>query len=153
VTSPENAPAVLTPTQRAQFFNLPPAERHKLLALPAAEQAGMLEQLAALELEALEPPAAAPQLVHEGRYALYITADGGRHLTYRPDGAPADVHIPDIPAAALGLVENFLTYGLPPQIVALLGGKISPMKLMGVAREAAAAMGAATNGEAADAGS
>jgi len=60
-------------------------------------------------------------LVHSGVYSLFTTPAGGRHLVYRPDGGPEDVQVPDIPAAALPLVENFLTYGLPPQIVALLG--------------------------------
>lgn len=95
--------------------------------------------------------AAAPVLLHTGVYAIYATPAGGRHLAYRPDGAAEDIHIPDIPAAAIGLVENFLTYGLPPQIVAMLGGKLSPVKLLSSLRQISGQMAAAEgNGAAAE---
>lgn len=91
-----------------------------------------------------------PQLVHSGIYALFMTPEGGRHLMYQPDGAPEAIHVPDIPAAALGLVDNFLSYGLPPAIAAMLEGKMSPTKVLGLARQAAAVM--AANGDAPEGG-
>src|SRR5690348_11193731 len=75
---------------------------------------------------------AAPRLVHSGTYALYETPDGGRHLVYRPttqtgeDGHlleatdAEDMHLPDIPPAALPLVNSFLEHGFPPAILTLL---------------------------------
>lgn len=92
-----------------------------------------------------------PRIVHEGSYTLWATPDGGRHLVYRPDGAPADVHVPDIPRGALPLVENFLTHGLPPQIVALLGqlggdGKVNRGQLLGMFRAFSGQLAAADNG-------
>lgn len=84
----------------------------------------------------------APGLLHSGVYAIWATPDGGRHVVYRPTGADADVHIPEIPAAALGLVENFLTYGLPPHVVAMLGGHLSPTKLLGMVRQISRQMAA-----------
>lgn len=79
----------------------------------------------------------APVLVHSGTYALYETPDGGRHLVYRRDGEDADTHLPDIPAAALPLIENFLAHGLPPAVLAMLSGKLSPMAVMKALRNGA----------------
>lgn len=79
---------------------------------------------------------AAPELVHAGRYALFTTPSGGRHLVYQPDELGEDVHVPDIPAEALPLVQNFLENGLPPAILAMLGGKMSPLKMLGHLKEA-----------------
>jgi hypothetical protein len=77
-----------------------------------------------------------PVLVHRGVYALYETPAGGRHLVYQPDGAAGDFHVPDIPAEALPLVQSFLNNGLPPAVLALLQGKASPVKLLGLMRSA-----------------
>lgn len=78
---------------------------------------------------------AAPELVHAGRYALYATPGGGRHLSYRPDGIEQDIHIPDIPPEALGFVQHFLENGLPPAVLALLqGGSLSPLKALAALR-------------------
>jgi hypothetical protein len=94
-------------------------------------------------------PAAVPQLVHSGTYALYETPDGGRHLVYRRtasvddtgtvreiDGAQ-DEHLPDIPPAAIPLIENFLANGLPPAVLAMLDGKLNPMTVLKAMRNGA----------------
>jgi hypothetical protein len=80
---------------------------------------------------------AAPVVVHSGIYVLYATPEGGRHLVYKPDGEDVDQHVPDIPAEALPLVQSFLNQGLPPAVLALLQGKASPMKILGLMRSAA----------------
>ena len=84
----------------------------------------------------------APRLVHSGTYALYETPDGGRHLVYRrmaeldDEGelvslpGQADAHLPDIPPQAIPLIENFIAHGLPPPVLAMLSGKLSPMTVM-----------------------
>jgi hypothetical protein len=85
---------------------------------------------------------AAPVLVHEGTYALYETPDGGRHLVYRRlvsvdedgqaraiDGAQ-DQHLPDFPPEALPFISHFLENGVPPQLLAMLSGKVNPLRLL-----------------------
>jgi hypothetical protein len=75
-----------------------------------------------------------PILAHAGKYWLFETPDGGRHLIYQRtsatneetgevqaiDGAP-EQHLPDFPAAALPLIDKVISEGLPPQVVALMG--------------------------------
>jgi hypothetical protein len=89
----------------------------------------------------------APQLVHSGTYALYETPDGGRHLVYRQtvaaddagglhEVAGEDAHLPDIPPAALPLIDSFLTNGFPPAVLALLNGKLNPATVLKAMRGA-----------------
>jgi hypothetical protein len=89
---------------------------------------------------------AAPRLLHSGIYALYETPDGGRHLSYQPTLAcdeagelgpvtVEDQHLPDVPPSALGLINAFLENGFPPTVLALLDGKMSPMRIMAALRD------------------
>jgi hypothetical protein len=95
------------------------------------------------------PVPAGPRLLHSGVYALYQTPDGGRHLSYQPTMATGeggqigpvtvgDQHLPDVPPSALGLVNAFIESGFPPAVLALLDGKMSPMKIMAALRETGA---------------
>jgi hypothetical protein len=84
----------------------------------------------------------APKLVHSGTYALYETPDGGRHLVYRPTTGrteegiavaiedPEDAHLPDIPPAALPLINSWLENGFPPAVLDMLAGKLNPMSVL-----------------------
>lgn len=90
----------------------------------------------------------APYLVHSGTYALYATPDGGRHLVYQArtgragDGSqteiaePQDAHLPDIPPAALPLIDSWLQNGFPPAVLAMLSGKLSPATVLKAMRNA-----------------
>ena len=90
----------------------------------------------------------APRLVHSGTYALYETPDGGRHLVYRraqslhEDGHMREIsdaqdeHLPDIPPAALPLISSFLEHGFPPAVLAMLNGKVSPLRMLGAVKDA-----------------
>lgn len=57
--------------------------------------------MSARKTEVKEPDA--PELLSRGQYSLYSTADGGAHLSYRPDGQDEDSHQP-IPAGIWGLL-------------------------------------------------
>lgn len=41
----------------------------------------------------------------KGKFALYITPDGGYHLAFRPDGEDEDKHM-HVPGAAIKLAEK-----------------------------------------------
>lgn len=87
--------------------------------------------------------AAGPRLIHQGTYALFETPSGGRHVVFcrhfaadpetgevrQVDGAE-DEHLPDFPAEALPLVSRVLDHGIPPEIMAVLTGKASPLGLL-----------------------
>jgi hypothetical protein len=88
-----------------------------------------------------------PVVVHSGRYTLYATPAGGRHLVYRPDGAEGDIQVPDIPAEALPLVQSFLDRGLPAPVLAMMQGKLSPVKMLGLMRNAIGGNGEAAGDE------
>jgi hypothetical protein len=71
------------------------------------------------------PPPPAP--VSAGRYALFETPGGGRHLVYHPDGGPdgieGDQHI-DIPGFIVSMAEKAASgEGIAPGMLGrLLGG-------------------------------
>jgi hypothetical protein len=96
------------------------------------------------ETECVLVPKLVPKLVHSGTYALYETPDGGRHLAYCPawgrteDGkivrvlteGAEDLHLPDIPPAALPLINSWLENGFPPAVLDMLAGKLNPMSVL-----------------------
>jgi hypothetical protein len=47
-----------------------------------------------------------------------------------------DLHLPDVPASAIPMLNSFLTNGFPPAVLGLLEGKISPLKIMAALKDA-----------------
>jgi hypothetical protein len=66
------------------------------------------------------PVPAAPARLSAGRYALYEDGRGGAVLSWRPDGAAADCHLP-VPAPVWQLARR-----------AAAGEKISPAAIVKV---------------------
>lgn len=67
------------------------------------------------------PPPAPPAPVSCGRYALYETPGGGRHLVYRPDGEDEDQHV-DIPAFIMNMAQKAMNGEGPGLLGKLMGG-------------------------------
>ena len=59
-----------------------------------------------------------PEILSQGTYAVYRTADEGAHLVYRPRGADADVH-QRIPPMVFKLVTGQTK--MPPMLERMLG--------------------------------
>jgi hypothetical protein len=60
-------------------------------------------------VEDVQEPAA-PEPIQQGKYALYETPDGGRHLVYQPEGEAEAQHLP-IPPMVVALAQEALTTG------------------------------------------
>jgi hypothetical protein len=99
--------------------------------------------------ETVQPAAPAATPLHTGSYVLFRTPTGGLHVTFKrthdwdaelaawqANVEPPDTHLPDIPAEALPLIESWLENGFPPAVLAMLGGKVSPLKMMGMLKGA-----------------
>lgn len=67
------------------------------------------------------PPATPPAPVSCGRYALYETPGGGRHLVYRPDGEAEDQHV-DIPPFIMNMAQKAMNGEGPGLLGKLMGG-------------------------------
>lgn len=57
-----------------------------------------------------------------GSFALYLTPEGGIHVSYRPTGADADEHL-ELPPVMVAMARKFSE-----------GGGLSPMDLLKIAR-------------------
>jgi hypothetical protein len=67
------------------------------------------------------PAPAPPAPVSCGRYALYETPGGGRHLVYRPDGEAEDAHV-DIPPFIMNMAQRAMNGEGPGLLGKLMGG-------------------------------
>lgn len=70
-----------------------------------------------------EQAAAGPVPISAGRYALYDTPQGGKHLVYKPDGTDEDQHI-EIPGFIVSMAEKAASGGgiAPGMLGRLIGG-------------------------------
>lgn len=73
--------------------------------------------IAETEEPATKPPG--PAVVSEGRYTVFETSSGGRHIAYRPDGDEEDQHL-DIPAAIVSIARGVMEGGEPPSMGTLM---------------------------------
>lgn len=105
--------------------------------------------------------APAPQLIHAGTYALWLTPSGAYHVVYRRtqttddtgqvmdiDGAD-EQHLRDLPERWANMIAMILDRDapLPPIFQALLDGKMpSPMDLMRLRRQAEDAANGSSDG-------